>query len=232
MFFTLATAFAAALSVSAQTTHTVTVGLNGTLTYTPANITAAKGDIVSFVFATGNHSVTQSTFAQPCTQLTNTTVTPNVVGISSGFVKAPPSGDLPTWSFAVSDTATPLWFFCLQGKHCQQGMVFSINATPEKSHDAYVQAAKSSNASIPNPETQGAATNPSQNGTNSAPGINNPTSSTTPNGTPAGQSGSPSQTSGSSSGAAPSQSSGAAIPNVQVPSLALGALALVFGVSL
>jgi len=227
MFFSLATVLVAAVSVAAQTTQTVMVGQNGTLTYNPSNITAAAGDIITFVFTSKNHTATQSTFAAPCTQLTNASVTPNIVGISSGFVPVPAnSSEFPTWSFSVTDT-TPLWFFCLQANHCQQGMVFSINATPQKSYDMYLAAAKASNASIPNPETLGAATTPSQNGTANGPDTGSPSSSTTsaPNGTPA--------VSQSGSGAAPSQSSpGAAIPNVKAPSLIIGALAVALGVAL
>jgi len=224
MFFTVATAFVAALSVSAQTTHTVMVGQNQSLTYNPPNITASAGDIVSFVFTSKNHTVTQSTFAAPCTQLTNATVTPNIVGISSGFVAVQANAsDLPTWSFSLTDTS-PLWFFCLQANHCQQGMVFSINATPNKTYDQFLTAAKATNGSTPNPQTLGAATSPTQNGTvSNGPDTNAPSSSSTPNGTP----------SVSQSGAAPSTSSpGAALPNVKVPSLALGVLAVALGVAL
>lgn len=44
----LALAFAAAPLVAAQTTHVITVGLNGTLTFTPTNISAAVGDTLTF----------------------------------------------------------------------------------------------------------------------------------------------------------------------------------------
>jgi len=224
MFFSLATALVAALSVSAQTTHTIMVGQNGTLTYNPSNITASPGDIITFVFTAKNHTATQSTFTAPCTQLTNTTVTPNIVGISSGFVPvAANSTDFPTWSFSITDT-TPLWFFCLQANHCQQGMVFSINATPEKTFATYQQTAMGTQQSLANPQTDGAATTPQQNGTTSGNDTNPPSSSTTPNGTPA--------VSGSGA-AAPTQSKGSgAIPNMKLPSVALGVLAVVLGAAL
>jgi hypothetical protein len=100
-------------------------------------------------------------------------------------------------------------------------MVFSINAMPDKSHDMYVTNAKASNASIPNPQTLGAATTPSQNNTISGGDTGTPSSSSTPNGTPV------------TSGGAPAASSpGAALPNVKVPSLALGVLAVVLGAAL
>jgi len=227
MRFTIATALLASVYVSAQssTTHTVMVGLNQSLTYNPSNITAAAGDIVTFVFASKNHTVTQSTFAAPCTQLTNTTVTPNIVGISSGFVPvANGSTDLPTWSFSVTDT-TPLWFFCLQANHCQQGMVFSINANANKTYDAYLAAAKLTTSSVPNPQTLGAATSP-QNATSPTDVTSAAASSTAaPNGSPSGVSG---------SGSAPSASTtpGAAPPSLRASSVLLGSLAVLMGVAL
>jgi plastocyanin len=228
MLFTLAaSSLLAALSVSAQSaTHTVMVGFNSTLTYNPSNITASPGDVVTFVFTSKNHTATQSTFPAPCTQLTNTSVTPNVVGISSGFMPvAANASEFPTWSFSVTDT-TPLWFFCLQANHCQQGMVFSINATPEKTFDAFQTAAKQTNQSVPNPQTLGAATTPNQNGTANGPDTGAPSTSSTPS-TP---NGSPS-VSGSGTGASPSPSNGAAL-GLKAPSLAMGVLAVVLGVSL
>lgn len=224
MRFTLATALVAAGYAAAQTTHTIMVGENSTLTYNPPNITANAGDIVTFVFTSKNHTVTQSSFPEPCTQLTNTTVTPNVVGISSGFVPVPANAStFPTWSFSLTDT-NPLWFFCLQSNpavHCKAGMVFSINATPAKPYDQFLAAAKGTNASVPNPQTLGSATTPSQDGVVSGNDTNTPSSSTTPNGTPVG------------SGASPSASSpGAALPNVKAPSLVLGVLAVALGAAL
>lgn len=225
MRFTLASAVVAASYAAAQTTHTIMVGQNSTLTYNPPNITANAGDIVTFVFTSKNHTVTQSSFPEPCTQLTNTSVTPNVVGISSGFVPvAANSSTFPTWSFSLTDT-NPLWFFCLQSNpanHCQAGMVFSINATPQKPYDQFLAAAKASNGSVPNPQTNGAATTPSQNGVVSGNDTNTPNASSTsaPNGTPVG------------SGPAAASSSGAALPNVKTPSLVLGALAVALGVAL
>jgi len=222
MRFATATALVAAGCAAAQTTHTVMVGQNMSLTYNPPNITANTGDIVTFVFTSKNHTVTQSTFAAPCTQLTNTSVTPNVVGISSGYVSAPANvTEFPTWSFSLTDTK-PLWFFCLQGNHCQQGMVFSINATPEKPYDQYLAAAKASNVSTPNPQTLGAATTPSQNNTISGGDTGAPSSGTAPNGTPV-QSG---------NGSPAASSPGAALPNVKAPSLALGVLAAILGAAL
>lgn len=46
----------------------VNVGQNG-FTYTPDHVSAAVGDTVTFHFFPASHSVTQGTFATPCTAL-------------------------------------------------------------------------------------------------------------------------------------------------------------------
>jgi plastocyanin len=51
---------------SGPVNHKVTVGLGG-LVFNPSNISAAIGDTVTFEFHPKAHSVTQSTFADPCT---------------------------------------------------------------------------------------------------------------------------------------------------------------------
>jgi len=119
---------------------TVDVGLNG-LTYTPSNFTANVGDIVNFQFHAKNHTVTQSSFATPCTQLVNATT--NAKGINSGFVPVAANATaFPIWSISITDT-TPLWFYCEQAGHCGSGMVGSINAveTSTKNYAAFKAAA-------------------------------------------------------------------------------------------
>ncbi|CAE6441509.1 hypothetical protein ACGC1H_004247 [Rhizoctonia solani] len=116
---------------------TVVVGGNGALTYTPSNITAAVGDFVEFEFRDKNHTVTQSTFADPCSQFKNATT--NELGLNSGYqAVAAGATQFPVWTIQIAET-TPIWMFCLQGKHCANGMVFSINAneSSDKSFAAY-----------------------------------------------------------------------------------------------
>ncbi|KAF7322495.1 hypothetical protein HMN09_00028000 [Mycena chlorophos] len=130
------------LLVSAQTTHNISVGFNNTLAFFPSNITAGVGDVINFQFLNKNHSVTQSTFADPCSIQT----TP-AQGIDSGFqLVTANSTEIPQWSFTVQNASSPLWFFCAQtipAVHCHAGMVFSINADPNsaKSFAVYQQAA-------------------------------------------------------------------------------------------
>ncbi|KAG6832073.1 hypothetical protein H0H92_005495 [Tricholoma furcatifolium] len=105
---------------------TVEVGANGTDTcfpakfaFTPSNITAQNGDNVIFEFHAKNHSVTQSTFADPCTFLTS--------GVSSGFQPVnTTTGPFPTWSITISNASAPLWFYCAQTGHCEAGMAAAM----------------------------------------------------------------------------------------------------------
>jgi len=151
MRFSLAAAAAALAPVlfAAAEDHLILVGANGQLAFSPTNITAAAGDTVSFQFQAKNHSVTQSSFINPCA--IQTTPAP---GINSGFqFVSNTSTTLPQWSFTVDNATTPLWFFCAQtnpASHCQAGMVFSVNANPNsaKSFAIYQQAAMGNPAAI------------------------------------------------------------------------------------
>ncbi len=92
--------------------------------------------VISMEIATyscSSQTVTQSTFADPCTRMT----TPKE-GIDSGF--APVAADatsLPQWTITIDDPSTPLWFFCAQTQHCQMGMVFAVNPTADKTFEAF-----------------------------------------------------------------------------------------------
>jgi plastocyanin len=138
MHFTLASVILATLAstVSAADTQ-VKVGANG-LAFTPSSVNASTGDTVTFVFSPKNHTVTQSTFAAPCQAMSG--------GVDSGFQPvAANASSVPSFSVTVNSTA-PIWFYCKQTGHCQQGMVFAINPTQNKSFDAYQAAAKASSA--------------------------------------------------------------------------------------
>ncbi|KAF5350040.1 hypothetical protein D9756_009208 [Leucocoprinus leucothites] len=118
----LAFALISTSSARAAMTFNVTVGANGQLAYNPPFVNASPGDMINFIFNPKNHTVTQSSFDQPCTPL--------VGGLDSGFVPvAPETVDLPTWQVQVPSSDEPLWFHCKQpvGNHCGQGMVFAIN---------------------------------------------------------------------------------------------------------
>ena len=104
-------------------THTMDVGLEGQLTFTPNNITAGVRDMVFFFFHKLNHTLTQSTM-DPCT---------SAEMFDSGFGYFSPldqSGIInQALSFLVRDSE-PSWFYCKQEQplsHCEAGMVFGIN---------------------------------------------------------------------------------------------------------
>lgn len=116
------------MSTTAQKVQVVTVSTaNNSLVYTPNNIKANPGEMVQFQFVAGNHTVTQSTFDQPCTPIS--TIMSNVTGFHSGYQPAAASqqsGMIPTYTVMINDSK-PIWLYCAQGKHCQSGMVMVIN---------------------------------------------------------------------------------------------------------
>ncbi|KAI0342532.1 Cupredoxin [Trametopsis cervina] len=132
------------------TTFHVTVGANGQLAYNPPSSDAKPGDIVEFSFYPKNHTVTQSSFNDPCSPLAG--------GFDSGFnpVAATATGAPPTFRVTVNDTK-PIWFYCRQGEntaasHCKQGMVGAINAPPSgNTFDAFKAKAVSSTPTAPAP---------------------------------------------------------------------------------
>ncbi|KAF9228729.1 Cupredoxin, partial [Gyrodon lividus] len=123
----------AAPTSAMSTDHKVVVG-GSSLTFVPSNITAQVGDTVTFQFMQKNHTATQSTFANPCRDLTSTS-TSGQVGFDSGFI--PVSAGVttfPTYTVQINDTA-PIWVYCKQAGHCGQGMVFAVNAVESSSNN-------------------------------------------------------------------------------------------------
>ncbi|KAJ7131924.1 hypothetical protein C8R46DRAFT_1140712 [Mycena filopes] len=110
--------------VSAQQVVTVKVGGDPGTLYTPNNINASIGTIVSFEFSgiPGNHTVTQSSLATPCEPLAG--------GFDSGWVFFNSSGPAPVWNLTITDDTKPIWFYCKQLEpilHCKNGMSGVIN---------------------------------------------------------------------------------------------------------
>jgi len=121
-----------ALPSALAATYDVSVG-NGTLRFDPEYINAVEGDIINFTFHPKNHTVTQSSFAEPCVPLAG--------GFTSGFVPvAVGSTSLPTYQVQVNDASKPIWVYCAQPgppSHCGQGMVFAINAPADPSPHSF-----------------------------------------------------------------------------------------------
>ncbi|KIP06018.1 hypothetical protein PHLGIDRAFT_14178 [Phlebiopsis gigantea 11061_1 CR5-6] len=127
---TTSSSSAASSASSSSNQMIVQVGLNGGLGFTPSDITAPVGTAVTFVFgASIQHSVTQSSFADPCTPLSN--------GFDSGLTID------TTFTVNVTDASTPVYFFCKFPTHCGLGMVGTINApsSGNGSNSAFASAA-------------------------------------------------------------------------------------------
>lgn len=83
--------------------------------------------MVQFQFLDGNHTVTQSTFDEPCISMNKADSTKQ--GFLSGFMPFAASaakGELPVFTIMVNDTK-PIWVYCGQGPHCKKGMAMVIN---------------------------------------------------------------------------------------------------------
>jgi plastocyanin len=112
------TSTSASVPVPSSKDHKVIVGGPGTLAFTPSNITAQAGDTITFEFRQKNHTVTASSFEDPC----------RASGFDSGYrAVGDGASNFPTYTVQVNDTK-PIWAFCRQGTHCTSGMVFAVNA--------------------------------------------------------------------------------------------------------
>ncbi|KAF2468787.1 Cupredoxin [Lindgomyces ingoldianus] len=113
--------YPSATYAAAPSKQTVAVGKDG-LKFTPDNIYAKIGDEIEFQFFPKNHSVVQSSFANPCNPLEG--------AIFSGFI--PSTGGAASQTFTIKVTTDkPIWLYCGALKpmpHCASGMVAAINA--------------------------------------------------------------------------------------------------------
>ncbi|KAF9035125.1 hypothetical protein BJ165DRAFT_1533644 [Panaeolus papilionaceus] len=130
MLFTAASILAVATAASAQQVIKVGATANdqgGIFQFIPPTVTAKNGTVVTFEFtgAPGNHSITQSTFTDPCNPVSG--------GFDSGWVFIPNAAALtetPTFNLTITDDSKPIWFYCKQllpSPHCSVGMVGGIN---------------------------------------------------------------------------------------------------------
>jgi len=119
-FFAIASLLSVACAVNAAH-FTVTVGVNGTLRYEPQYVNAQMNDTIEFVFDPKNHTLTQSTYEQPCLPVPG--------GTDSGYKPNNGTGPEPTFIVTVTDNSST-WFHCAQknpSSHCAKGMTFAIN---------------------------------------------------------------------------------------------------------
>jgi len=123
-----------ASTVSAKVIDIQVGGAN--LTFTPEAVFADPGDMVIYHFGPKNHTVTQSSFAGPCSQKDG--------GFNSGFQPVGTdvaTADQPTYTVYVNDTQ-PIWVFCSQASntpssHCGAGMVSAINCGADGSPNSF-----------------------------------------------------------------------------------------------
>jgi plastocyanin len=126
--------------------HKVIVGGSAGLVFDPSHITALPRDVVVFEFHQKNHTVTQSSFADPCRK-SNVNGT---IGFDSDFMPVSANAtEFPTWNLTVVDTA-PIWAYCRQqtpSSHCGAGMVFAINSvdTSDRNFTAFQNVAEALN---------------------------------------------------------------------------------------
>ncbi|KAG8896446.1 hypothetical protein FRB99_008886 [Tulasnella sp. 403] len=102
----------------------IVVGGDAGLVYTPPVAYPEVGDTLRFWFRVKNHTVTQSSFEQPCTPLNG--------GFTSGFkpVDVNQTDNFPYFDVPVMDK-NPIWIHCEQVGHCPSGMVFAANPALE-----------------------------------------------------------------------------------------------------
>ncbi|GAP88979.1 putative extracellular serine-rich protein [Rosellinia necatrix] len=184
MHFSTSAVSAALLGLaSAQKVHVVSVSSSSKdLAFHPDNLKADVGDMIQFQFLAGNHSVVQSNFDNPCTpiQLHNASAT----GMFSGYMDVAASADsgmIPVYTMEVK-AATPLWVYCSQGKHCQNGMVMVVNentaANATRSLDEFKKLAAAAPENLdPTAVTNGGGDATTGGTTSSVP---SPTGSSTP----------------------------------------------------
>lgn len=106
--------------------QTVVVGGGKNLIFNPPILQVAQGSRVHFDFLGQNHTLTESTFYNPCTKLQGTDV-------DTDFNNANPD-DIPNFrpfDFTFA-SAEPRFFYCKQASgtpnsHCGKGMVFAVN---------------------------------------------------------------------------------------------------------
>ncbi|KAN0095289.1 Cupredoxin [Hyaloscypha variabilis] len=137
-------------STSKSKVITIVVGsptVNKSLVFTPADVQANPGDVVQFQFSQINHTVTQSTFAEPCQPVQASD--PSAAGIHSGFVPVTAGAStVVTFDVPINDTK-PMFIYCAQGPHCQLGMVMAINANGNETFAAYKSAAAKATKNVP-----------------------------------------------------------------------------------
>ncbi|KAG9776555.1 hypothetical protein KCU88_g4818, partial [Aureobasidium melanogenum] len=134
---------------------------NGSLKYFPNQIEAPVGSIVQFQFHPKNHTITESSFAEPCKPIASNLTSSTRPGIKSGFVPVTGTEEFtPVYNVLINDTK-PIWIYCGQTNHCQKGMAMVINQNSSSPNtiDKYIEnAAKLPQVSAAAPPASSATT--------------------------------------------------------------------------
>jgi len=146
---------ATSLAVVNGETFRIQVGVNedgetGNVFF-PNQVDAVAGDRIQFEFRAGAHSVTQSSFDEPCTRQFNTVT--KALGADSGFQPVEEGADeIPMWEIEIVQDTAPIWMYCNRIPHCNAGMVFAINPPKEgeRTFEKFLEKAKEANH--PDPE--------------------------------------------------------------------------------
>jgi plastocyanin len=119
---------------SDTSTHHVTVGREGSLSFTPDRLNANIGDRIIFNFHSVNHPLTQSSLEAPCSSIHQ---------FDTGFIEFN-SDDRNDLSVGLTvNTLEPQWYYCRQRRaisHCHAGMIFALN--PGNQMDQFRKNAK------------------------------------------------------------------------------------------
>ncbi|KAF1928675.1 uncharacterized protein M421DRAFT_5132 [Didymella exigua CBS 183.55] len=160
----LAAGLAQAMTASAATMM-VTVAANNKFQFTPNSVTAQPGDMVAFNFVAQNHSVASSTANNPCRPEQNAifsdfqpipgnpngspngAVTAAAKGKGKGKNKGRQAGNTPMFMVPITDNA-PIYIYCSQAQHCQQGMVMVINPPNGNAVTQYQNKAAQANNNV------------------------------------------------------------------------------------
>ncbi|KAF5375336.1 hypothetical protein D9615_007989 [Tricholomella constricta] len=126
-----------------------TTGKKG-IGFDPSVIHPAVGDTIVWEFRSGQHSVVQSTFQNPCTDSGG--INTGVHTVSDDLTVDAPG--LPRYEVTVNST-DPLWFFDEAGGLCNKGAILAVNPTSTQTAAAFKENAAKEPASPPPSSTTG-----------------------------------------------------------------------------
>ncbi|KAL8744069.1 MAG: hypothetical protein Q9190_003652 [Brigantiaea leucoxantha] len=108
---------------------------------------------------------------------------PQTMGFFSGFMPVKPTDAMmPSYTLVINDTK-PIWYYCSQGDHCQDGMVGVINppaANKSRTIESFTNLAKSAPENLSPGETSSSATSDDGDGDVDMPPSSGSTSAAAP----------------------------------------------------